>query len=173
MNYVVDNIGKVVTAIRVWNNTADEGAPYYMYGHKVEINNELQSKNHKSAHQNRKYPLIMLNMDVAEMVESGVVKYTLNIAIVAMTKENYTAQQRFEKVIKPVLAPLYDQLIEGLQLSPDFFWPGNQSIPPHTRVIRPYWGKTALNKNDELTFDDPLDAIELINLKINSNVKTC
>lgn len=169
MNYVVDNIGKVVTSMRM----VTDGPPFYMYGHKVEINNELQGKNHKSAQQSRKYPLILLNMDIAENVENGVVKYILNVAIVAMTKETYTAQQRFENVIKPVLGPLYDGFVAGLKDSPDFFWSGDQSIPPHTRVIRPYWGKAALNANEELVFDDPLDAIELLNLKINSTIKTC
>jgi hypothetical protein len=166
-NYVVDNIGTVVASMR----EVSDGPPYYMYGHKLEISNRLLEKDLNKEEKYKKYPLIALRLDTSEYINNGIVDYNLNIAILEYTKSNYNAEERYQNVFKPILYPLYTEFINKLKLK--FYWPGNQKYPPHTKVDRPYWGTEAEQQNIKNIFNDPLDAIEIINLKISQTIKNC
>jgi hypothetical protein len=68
------------------------------------------------------------------------------------------------------LYPLYVQFMETL---PEFgfFWENISELPPHTKVDRPYWGTPeGDNRNSATTFNDPLDGIEIVNLRIKRNL---
>lgn len=168
MNILVDDIGRVVEAIRsVWPGGLVSGEPHYMYGHKREINQRLLAKDVHRELKWKKYPLIALVLDFPEEIANGIQNYTLNIGILHMTEKNFNAEERYQNVFKPVLYPLYDLFLKSLRESGLFMWPGDIEIPPHTKLDRPYWGTTTPNGNDRNIFSDPLDAIEILNLKIN------
>jgi len=183
-NYIVDDIGKIVAMVREnWITmdstlitmdsdviTVDGGkAPYYMYGHTIEVANRLLTKNKKF----QKYPLVILVMDTPEEKDNGIVKFNLNIGLVAHTKPDYITDKRYEQVFKPILYPLYEKFMQAIKDSGLFFWEGDQSQPPHTKIDRPYWGtggqgnQTAQKKNEKYIFNDELDCIEIVNLRIN------
>jgi hypothetical protein len=169
VNYIVDNIEELVVALR----DTEDGPPYFIPGHRLVMNNELKGKDRKTVAKNQKYPCFLLRMDIDEDVEDGVVKYTgINIAIVTFTTATRTTAQRLQ-LIKDTLVPLYDGFMEEVRKSPKFFWSGDQQLPRHKRILRPHWGKEGTEENESYLFDDPLDAIEIVDLQLNSLLKTC
>lgn len=169
MRYIQDDIGTVVAAMR------DGGdVPYYMYGHRLEIARALKAKDSNPEEKNAKYPLIALRFDIPESEDGGYVQYKdINIIIVDFTNKNYSAAERFTNVIKPVLVPLYDKFMLELRNSGLFTWPNYQKLPKHQRIFRPFWGTPGEERNEKYIFSDPLDAIEIVGLEINSTNKKC
>lgn len=180
MIVLVDEIDAVVTDMRnlsasdaaKFGITAGLESPYYIYGTRIDINKELVKKDKNPVEKDKKYPLIALRLDSPEEIVGDVVKYNLNIAILATTSKNYNAEQRYTYVIKPVLLPLYELLMDRLHKH-KFFWPGDQSYPPHTKIDRPYWGIEGSEGNASYIFSDPLDAIEIVNLKLSKRANIC
>jgi len=168
MPVVEDMIGDVVAKMRALVNSQ---TPYYQYGHIAEISDILKNMEGDPVKKNQKYPLVILRLDNPGEVEEEIVKWNLNIVICAYTNNGYRAPERLQSVFKPVLFPLYDRFFEALNLSKHFFWEGN--YPKHTKIDRYFWGTSTGFRNAKQIFDDPIDAIEIINLKINSRIKTC
>lgn len=143
------------------------GQPYFMAGHMLEITNRLINKTADMEEKYKKYPLIILHQDVAIPTVGDVAQCNFNIIIVAQTLKFKNAEQRVEEVFKPVLYPLYDALIATIIASGEFMWPGEQTRPPHTPIDRPYYGFQSGDRNIKNKMTDPLDAIEILNLKLN------
>lgn len=190
MNYIVDDIEKVVIAMRGLNksiygegmaqyladnnDTADNILlmPFYDFGHRQEIANKLTGKDSEDApFKYQKYPLIALRLDTEEENSNGMINFNLNIAIVTSTKPEYSSNDRYTKIFKPVLYPLYEQFMEKLMDSGLFSWAGSQVMPEHTKVDRLYWGKAGDEGNEANIFNDHLDAIEILNLKLSQPIK--
>lgn len=169
MNFIVDDIGTVVESMR----TVTEGPPYYIYGHRQEIANRLLEMDNDKVYKFKKYPLIALRMDIPEEKNNGVINYRLNIAIMMFTQIDINAEDRYNINFRTVLYPLYEQFLTALRNSGLFMWAVNQDFPPHTKFDRPYWGTPASEKNVRNIFNDPLDAIELIDLRISQEINKC
>jgi len=144
----------------------------YMPGHIAEINYRLLSRNVNPTLKNSKYPLIALRLDTKAKVVGGMLQYTLNIAILSKTDKNYNAEERETNVFIPILNPIYDAFMKALGDSGLFTW-GADELPPHTRVDRYFWSTPPDAKETKNVFTDPLDAIELIDLQISSEIKNC
>lgn len=172
MNYIVDDIGLVVAKIRD-SDAADPLAPYYMYGHVTEINQRLLLKDKDMVEKYRKYPLVVLNMDIAEESRNGMWHYNLNIAILNYTDRKLNAEQRMAQVFKPILYPIYDDLMVNLKKVGKFSWKPYTLYPPHTKIDRPFWGNKQGGGNVENILSDPIDAIEIVNLKISQSITNC
>jgi hypothetical protein len=174
MKIVTDNIGLVVAAMRdaVIPNPKAKGAgsPYYMYGHRREIDNRLLEKYEDKVFKYQRYPLIALACPIPEVINGGVLEYTLNLAILCSTDKGYNAEERMENVFKPILYPLYEEFFDALRDSGLFMWPGNQERPQHTKVDRFYYGTQFSEGTEVSIFTDPLDAVEIIDLKISSYI---
>lgn len=170
VNYIVDDIELVCNGVRTTLDL-DNDAPYYMYGHFLEIANRLKEKDQDKVYKYQKYPLIALRMDIPETHRGDMVDYSLNIAIVGFTDKNYNAQERYTNVIKPVLSPIYEALMD--ELKHHFVWTNNRYRPEHVKIDRPFWGTTNPNWNSKYIFSDPLDAIEIQNLKITKELNRC
>jgi hypothetical protein len=187
---ITDDIGKVVERMRPLDikygqpmldyldslNTRAENyelMPFYDFGHRLEIANKLKDANTDKVRKYQKYPLVALRMDVLEHNEGGMTHYNLNIAFLAYTDRNYTSQQRMEKVIKPVLMPLYDRFMQEIRKTSIFTFHGNGSKPIHDKAIRPFWGIQYEEGNKASIFEDPLDAIEILNLKVSTTGVKC
>lgn len=165
---IVDDVAFVVSKMRDASSQLPN-VPYYMFGHRLEIANTLTEKEN-SQYKYQRYPLVALRLDMVEENNNGVIHVKLNMAVMTKTESNLTAHQRSEQVFKPVLYPLYDKLIEALRASGIFFWPGNLKVPVHTKVDRYYWGTQATEGNVKNIFNDPIDAIELIDLTLNKKL---
>lgn len=180
MRTIVDDIGTVVQMIRgngvitSYEEDTITVPPYYIYGNRLEIANTLLEKDADSVLKFRKYPLIALRLDFPERQRSGeLVELTLNIAFLMLTEEGYNAKQRYANVIKPILYPLVDLFFQRLLESGLFVWPDVGNLPDHDKWDRPFYGVTGLEANEKYIFNDPLDAVELIDLKIRSTNENC
>lgn len=183
---IVKDIGEVVNAMRVLEQQdgyepapSDEqiaqpgwGAPYYMFGHRKEIANRLQEQGKGKVEKKQRYPLIALRLDTPEKIFGDVVEHTLNLAIISETQRNLNAEERLEQVFIPILYPLYERFFEELRNSGLFMWPNNQDKPEHIKIDRFYYGTPQGAGNVENIFADPLDAIEIIDLKLRQT-KNC
>lgn len=195
MNVIVDDIGKVVLAMRSLNKTKYgkpvygqgmldylsanndteeniELMPFYDYGHRKEIANRLTAKDSEDApFKYQKYPLVALRLDTEESYVKNMIRFSLNIALIASTEPNYSADERYDKVFRPVLYPMYEQFMECLCNSGLFTWPGGQTLPEHTKIDRLYWGTAGGEGNEANIFNDHLDAIEILNLTLFQTIK--
>lgn len=186
---ITEAIGKVVARMRPINdakygpgmmdyitslNTRAENyplMPFYMYGSRLEIAGELLAMENDKIRKYQKYPLIALRLPAKAEQHGGMVHWTLNLAILAFTDQNYTTEQRMENVFKPVLFPLYNEFIKNLRKVSLFTFVGSE--PNHFPIVRPYWGTEYSEGNKAHLFNDPLDAIELINFQIATVKSKC
>ncbi len=179
--YLVDDIGIIVERIKVKMSAFDQSfdqsfgsqLPMYQYGHRMEIVRKLNEMEKDKVLKFQKFPLICLRLDTSEDVVGDVTKFNLNLAIVHKSKKEYDSAQRYSEVFKPVLYPMYKLFLQELKDSGLFFWPGDQGRPPHTKIDRLYWGTPDPEGNVKNLFSDTVDAIEIVNLKINQRIKTC
>ncbi|MDX1938456.1 MAG: hypothetical protein SFU21_15150 [Flavihumibacter sp.] len=149
----------------------------YMHGHPVEIITRLQNKD-KTGNvqlQNERYPLIALFQDLPERpitADGSIVEVELQIIIANLTKNTYTAPERYQLNFNPVLKPVYCQLVEQIKKhkativnTKDGSW--------HTAYDRLYWGtQSDLLGNQVKIFNDYLDAIEMQNVRLRVNTET-
>lgn len=189
MSYVVEDIGTIVDQVKekwltmdsdefTMDNatlTMDGGdAPYYLYGHRLDISNRLDRMGQDKVNKYRKYPLIALRMDIDEEIIGDVTRLNLNIALMKKTSKQWSTVERYQNNFKQSLIPLYELFMDTLRDSGLFMWEGEIERAPHTRIIRPYWGTVSSppsEGSDKNVFTDPLDAIEIINLRINQHTK--
>lgn len=170
MTPVVKDFDKIVTSMRT--NTALPGVPYYEFGHRLEIANTLTERD-KTQFKYQKYPLIALRMPFSERFEDGFVKLQLNFVLVTMTDLKYNTRQRYDKVIEPVLYPLFDSFMEAIKNSGLYWWDHEtMELPAMEKIDWPYWGTQYSEGVNANIFNDPLDAIELIDVELTKNI-TC
>lgn len=178
MNPVVNDIGQVVAELREALGQPADGPPYYLYGHRAEMAKKLTATvAGKKAGKNKiyaynRYPAILLRLDIGETEANGLIEYNLNIAILDHTDAQYRADERTSKVFEPILEPLYKKFLYALGESGIFMWEGDQEKPPHEKINRYFWGVAETEKNVRNYFTDPIDAIELVNLRVKK-VKGC
>lgn len=175
MIYVVDEIASVVEKTSQKLQSVLGKEVNYLYGHPLEIVNQLtlmtQSKNQGV----KKYPLIGLFQDFREIkgerhgIES---KVNLHLIIANGTQPNYTAPERYQHNFKPVLYPIYEEFLNQLFRHRQFTFPERERIS-HTKIDRLYWGKEGLYGNAGNIFNDYLDCIEIQNLQLLVKTKTC
>jgi len=166
MTHIQDSIRTVVERMR----TVVDGPPYFLYGKRTYVNWVLANMNNSKVEKYRKYPLIALRFDNEDEIQE-IQTHNLNIVIAGLSKHEYLVDERYSNVIKPILDPLYLSFMKNLRDCGLFTWPytGNTNgWPSHVRVDRPYWGSNGLEENEVNVFTDPLDAIEIKNLEINS-----
>lgn len=141
------------------------------YGHPADIVSKLANYSATEAFRYQKYPLIGLFLDFPQTMgqSAGVESATgLNLFIAVGTDPKYTPQQRTDATFKPLLYPIKDELIRQMLLHPSVVTPSNRKFT-HTHVDRYQWGKGGLeyyNNGQKNTFNDFIDAIELLNFQI-------
>ncbi len=179
---IVDDIGKVVQALRSgtysdYDFNDENFAPYYMYGHRQEIANKLSELDQRPKGKSKKYPLIALNtMSITPNVRGNVWDFNLNIVIGINVDINLSSEQREAQIFKPTLLPLYDAFKYAFSQSPlGFMWDGSlpQDFPPHTPMIKYFWGTENKEGAMKNIFNDPMCAIEIVNLKFSKVDNGC
>lgn len=186
MIYIVDEIGSVVQSMRNGTGAYEpyydrfyeantNGAPFYLYGHRQEISNRLTQKNIDPIKKKQRYPLIALKMDIAETVRGDVHDFRLNLVIATISDIGSNAEQRMEKTFKPILYPLYSRFLLQFGNAGKFFWDGqlDQQYPPHVKIDRPFWGTEGKEGNIKNIFNDPVDAIEIVDLNFSMREINC
>lgn len=150
-------------------------AVHYDYGHPLEIIETLSEKDGAGDFVYMKYPLVALFLDAGLQRgrEIGVYgEFTLHMAIIRSTMPNYKAKDRDDNNFKPVLMPIYLELMKQIRRSAAFFISSEQLIQ-HEPINRYYWGKQGLYGNEGNIFNDYVDCIEIKNLKLKLNINYC
>ena len=180
MNYAVEDMEKVVASMRgnpeidaLFAPSLAGLIPFYMYGHRLDIANRLLQKNNDKVFKEQKYPLIALLMDFPEHIANGMAIYDFHIAILHLTDANYTIEDRYTKVFKPVLYPLYESFMVQLRKVGKYTWVGDIDKANHTKTDRPFWGTVYDQGNSKYIFNDRLDALEITDLRIGKTIKNC
>lgn len=163
MRYIVDDIETVVEAmdLSVITGVTSIG---YIYGHRKSVAARLNKRDEK-------YPVVALRLDTPETIAEGIQNFNLNLVIATLTKGTYTEELRMDKIFRPILYPLYIEFMKQLRNSGLFMWEGAHKYPPHTKVDRHFYGLPGPEGNTKSIFNDPIDGIEIIDLKINSTTK--
>jgi hypothetical protein len=139
-------------------------APYYIYGHYLEITNRLDLKSRRAVDKFRIWPLIVLILDLKEKHDESV-NYiysldSISLYIVTPTPDKTaTSPTRKETVFEPILYPLYWDLIEKIKESKAVSTPKN--LLEHEKYDRYGWGNETAYGNEGLVFNEFLDAIQI------------
>jgi hypothetical protein len=159
---VIDIIQAVVTSMST-------PAPTFVYGDMNEVVQKIHLLSQTPALNAARYPLIAMFTDVTEQKgnQAGIqASITIaHILFVHVTIKNYHAEQRKEKVFKPVLQPMYELFLQKLAESTAV-----QSIDwkqiKHNKTDRYSWGKSAFFQDNNLTVEN-CDAIHVEQLQIS------
>jgi len=176
---IVDDIGKVVQFLRSGSYSAydfndNNGSPYYMYGHRLEISNQLSELSQRPKGQLKKYPLIALNtMSITPNIRGNVWDFNLNIVIGINVDLNKSSEQREAEIFKPILLPLYDAFKDAFSDSPLGFMWQDLDFPPHTPMIKYFWGTEDKEGAMKNIFNETMCAIEIVNLKFSKEDNGC
>jgi hypothetical protein len=174
---VVDFIGSMVAKTDVCLKKHTSLEVFYQYGHVNEIEAILRSYSETEDFRKQKYPAIFLLTDFLER-KGGNPDYEteamLQLLIVAASGKDYRTAERYEKVFKPVLYPIYEVFMKQLKNDSRVVTKQYGELP-HTKIDRSlvsgFQLKTQGGKTGNL-FSDHLDAIEVNNLNLVIK-KTC
>lgn len=158
---IVDIIGDVVSDVRL-DFTQDNIIPFYDYGTTLEVVNRLSAKTKSDDFYDKKYPLIwyLIGDSIKEEVDNkkSIKRQVTDISIIICTETNaeYTSEERYTNVIKPILRPLYDSFMSKLKLNKQL-----KSIDgfKHNYFENLYWGRNGLYGHEGNIFNDLIDAI--------------
>lgn len=158
---VVEIFGGIVAEVqKKWDSQAvSPEKPYYMHGSFNEIVNTLVEKDRGRLSKFSKYPAIILPQPfISKETESGC-EATLTIVIVALSKRELKADDRYSYTFNPTLFPIMDILKDEINHSRSI----NETNVLFEWSEHPYW-KTDGTAN---MANDYIDAIEIQNLKLN------
>lgn len=172
--YITDIMGSIVAAtsgkVEARLMQVDEYITgiHYIYGHYNEIRQKLIERSQGSeSFKFRRYPLVALFLDIPNnkgRVGTGG-KVTLQMIILYHTTAERYVEDRMELVFKPILYPIYNELLLQIRDSGYFLVYDVDSIS-HTAIERPHWGDPGLYGNSGYLFGECLDGIELKNLEL-------
>lgn len=177
---IVSRVENVVLSTIQANETAALGSTKiqginYQKGHKIELIQTLSQMEANASTQQQKYPMVYLVQDFTERRGRSIKQYAevnLQIFIAHYTEATRKVDDRMTKVFKPVLYPIYYELMNQISLEPLIIQADEQDIR-HDKTDRLYWGTQSFGGNKEHSLNDYLDAIEVNNLTLNFNFKTC
>lgn len=147
---------------------------HYEYGHYTDIQERLITYSQSNEKKTDRYPLIAVFEDdkVTHRQRGMYGNAGMKIIILAATSNSITRVQREERTFKPILYPIYEELLSQIFKSGVFNVYSPDQIQ-HEQINRPHWGDPGLYKNEGYLFTDVLDGIELNNLVLPTYLKTC
>lgn len=140
----------------------------YQYGHVKELISTLSNYDKSPNLRIIKYPLVYLVQDFPEDRGQRAGFYadvTLQIVIAHQTESTATIADRMKNVFKPVLYPIYYALLSAIA-SNSLVNVFDETMIPHRKVDRAYWGKLSVGGTDANVLNDYVDAIDIINMKL-------
>ncbi len=150
---------------------------YSQTAHLVEVLQNLQQLDQASLSA-KKWPLVILLCDIPETIggrdaAQGQYQYAnLNIIIATSTVNTFKQPERLEKNFKPILYPIYYEVIDAIYRSKytSFY---NKAELTHTKTDRYFWGTENIYGNKANTANDYIDAIEIKNLRVKFSLNFC
>lgn len=173
-DYIKDIFEGMMTEIRSIYDPDNLEEPYFQYGSKYEITQQLSEKDRKPTWQDKKYPLVCLYVDTVENRGGDLVGYTVSpvIDIVVDSIRNYRSPQRIDDSVKNILHDIYKLILDEIADNPAF-WANDPGLISHNLL---YWnGNPTTGGETGLIFNDYLDGINITfnDLKIFANSPSC
>jgi hypothetical protein len=166
---VVDYIGEIVQKTSDRLSQVISSGVSYRFGTAIEFSSRLSGISGAMGFKEQNYPAIFLLQDFVEKMGVDADTETqvkLQLLIVAGSDQNYCAADRYERVFKPVLYPIYETFIKILNKDSRLNIP--YSGASHEKIDRPLMAgsleETTKGKVD--LFSEQLDAIEIRDLLI-------
>ncbi len=167
---LVDEIGTLVSQASA-NLIADgvlTTAINYQYGYLHELKTKLQQASTMQAFARLKYPLLWLVQPFSiKRVNGDYFGDTqVRFFIIQQSEAALFAEQRMEVSFKPILYPIYRELISQFNSASHLFENTMNAAQEHTITDRYYWGE-----NQQEQIDDIFDCMEVsgLQLKIKNN----
>lgn len=151
--------------------------PYYDFDHILGTQQKLTTKDLDRVLKFQKFPLILLLLDVEEDKDKNKnfgYEFGCRVLMLAKTLKDYTSQQRYTNVFKPVLYPIYNDLITEMKIYKHFY-NESRNLLPHKKTDRVFWGSESNVGNTATVLNDYLDAIELNfeSIKVSRKTNKC
>jgi hypothetical protein len=110
------------------------------------------------------FPALILVQEFEEGVDvkAGTREANLRVLILTDSKKEYVAAERYTYTIKPILYPLEELFLKCLGRSVEV---GGYGVD-YTRIDHVRWGAEAGDGTASNVFNDFIDAVELLNLKV-------
>lgn len=156
---IVEEFAGAVSEVKAALNLANLN---YLYGYLSEVKERLTNDSKTAEYREKKYPLIWL-VEPFTVVGGGSGKAgstSLQFFIINGSTTGWTREQRTQNNYKPLIIPIYHELLRQIQVKSEVFEIVN--IADHTYTDRPYWGTDQQN-----AINDVFDCREINGLKIN------
>lgn len=168
MEYIItDEIESIVAATK---NALGLSVLNYQYGYVEELNETLAQWEKDPAKYQVKFPLVWL-AEPFDTNASGSNDYDqaeLTLFIMNSTTAEYKAKDRMEVNFKPVIYPIYEELLNQICLS-NAFTEMDPAKVQHRRTNRYYFGE-----NKQSVLNDKVDCMKIGQLKLSISPKpTC
>ena len=145
---------------------------HFQQGHMLEIINTVKEMS-ADPDTDKRYPLIAFQHDITEQATDIGTEFEVTLFIVTATSPLYTSKQRSELNFKPVLTPVYNELINQIVRSGYFYeYTQLQVRKAHKRINHLFWGNSGVMGNEANIFGDAVDCIEVKGLKLTA-MTTC
>lgn len=165
MEYIItDEIGIIVAAVKTALNIP---VLNYQYGYIEELNETLNQWENDPAKYQIKFPLVWL-AEPFDTNASGSNDYDqaeLNLFIINQTKSEWKAKDRMDLNFKPIIYPIYSELLNQITLS-NVFTEMDPAKISHRRTNRYYFGE-----NKQSVLNDKVDCMRISQLKLSISPK--
>jgi hypothetical protein len=133
----------------------------YLYGYVEELNETLNQWENDPLKFELKFPLVWLSepFDVAKGNDYGQTELTLYI--INNTQADWKSSERMENNFKPVLIPIYQELLNQLAVS-NVFTEMNADTIKHKATNRYYFGE-----GQKSVLNDVVDCLKISQLKLS------
>jgi len=139
----------------------------FHYGYVRELNETLVQYSKSPGTFDKKFPLIWLvqpfTISIAEDLGNYGTIRDLRLFIIQQSEKNYKAAERMTNVFKPVLYPIYNELIAQMKVHSTIFFQSK-----HKMTDRYYWGEA-----QQTVLNDVVDCMELSQVELKVKNKRC
>lgn len=140
----------------------------YQYGYFDEVKTMLAEYSKTAQYSALKYPLVWLVQPFTEKRDNGgyYSDVSIRLLIIKDSDKAWTYAERMTNTIKPVLLPIYRELLNQILSSTHVFEGLMNDHIPHKKTKRPYWGE-----DQQKQIDDVFDCIDIndLELKLSNN----
>lgn len=134
----------------------------YQYGYITELRETL-AQMETNGYDDKKFPLLWFKEPFTEVRNNGdyYADVSLEIFIIQASEKTLKAKERMDVVFKPVLLPIYRELLRQINIKSDIFENLMNDHIPHSKENRYYWGKEQAD-----ALDDVFDCLRISNLQL-------
>lgn len=139
---------------------------FFEHGEGIEVFNTIKNVGKVNI---ETFPLIYLKQDFKETSnpEDETTNVSLSIYIITPTEIHIKASERLDTTFRPILYPIYEQLLNALKEARTIQNEYGKAWHSHSKWDRLFWGTQQLEGNR------PLDVIEIENLELKIINKRC